>query len=152
MDTCQYCQKPLEQPKTGRRRKYCDDQCKVAAWKARKTPEVAPCGENAPPVDPDYEEVDLDALSIEQLRVVATSFGLPTTGDSEELIGRILDAATEDKSETDSNATRNETNAVVQLRKWQLSPEEIEVQKAPIKARRRRRNPRGIARQIRGAW
>ncbi len=152
MDTCQHCEKPLEQPKTGRRRKFCDDRCKVAAWKARKTHEVAACDENSPSVDTDHEEVDLNALSDEELREVATNLGLPTSGDREELTEIIFDAFAEDDNETHSNESDNATKSVVVLRKWQLSPEEIEAQKRPSRTPIRRWVRSYEPRAFRGGW
>lgn len=36
MNTCAECDKPVEQPLVGRKRKYCSQVCRQAAWRAKK--------------------------------------------------------------------------------------------------------------------
>lgn len=37
---CAYCSSPITQPATGRPRRFCDDRCKAADYRARKSAEA----------------------------------------------------------------------------------------------------------------
>mgnify|MGYP003642630708 FL=1 len=146
---CQFCENPLEQPETGRRRRYCNDRCRRDAFKARQssgplsiveTPEVesgnpsplptteapevesgnpgtlpivevpevesgnpsplptteAPGTESENPDLPSENEwVDLDRISIQELRKLATYYQVDPNTDRETIIERIWEVADE---------------------------------------------------------
>jgi len=86
---CEQCGAPVVQPVTGRRRRYCGDPCKRAAFRVRQAEESTdPVAVPDSPGD-DTVAVDLALLSDDELRTLAGRLNLSTDGDRDALIERI---------------------------------------------------------------
>lgn len=125
---CEHCASPIEQPETGRPKRYCNDSCRQMAYRKRR----ANREEETPDSIGNDDEIDLDALDRAGLRELAVRFGVSASGDRESLIQRIVNAA-------DTEAREPKTVKIARLHRLARERKPARSHGGAL-ARRRRRN------------